>query len=119
MGLFYLLTLYAVLRGATSPRPWRWYALAVLCCALGMGCKEVMLSAPLVVLLYDRVFLCGSLRAVLCRRWGLYGDEAPRIYQQMITNPNRNLSGTGFGRNLIPGGFGGFGGFGGGGPFGP
>ena len=28
---------------------------AVAACALGMGCKEVMVSAPLVVLLYDRM----------------------------------------------------------------
>jgi Tfp pilus assembly protein PilF len=73
MGLFCLLTLYCVVRGATAPerRAW-WYAAAVLSCALGMGSKEVMVSAPLVVLLYDRIFLAGSVRTLLRERWPLY-----------------------------------------------
>jgi hypothetical protein len=33
---------------------WLWYAAAVLACLLGMACKEVMVTAPLIVLLYDR-----------------------------------------------------------------
>src|SRR5262249_12628893 len=54
MGLFYFLTLYCVLRGATALRfALGWYAAAVVACTLGMGCKEVMVSAPVLVLLYD------------------------------------------------------------------
>ena len=34
----------------------------MLACLLGMATKEVMVSAPLVVLLYDRTFLAGSFR---------------------------------------------------------
>ena len=49
-----------------------WYAAAVAACALGMGSKEVMVSAPLLVLLYDRTFIAGSFREALRRRWGLY-----------------------------------------------
>ena len=37
-----------------------------------MGCKEVAVSAPLVVLLYDRAFLAGSFREAWRRRRGLY-----------------------------------------------
>ena len=37
-----------------------WYAAAVLACLLGMATKEVMVTAPLVVLLFDRTFLAGS-----------------------------------------------------------
>ena len=37
-----------------------------------MGSKEVAISAPLVVLLYDRVFLSPSWREVFRRRWGFY-----------------------------------------------
>jgi tetratricopeptide (TPR) repeat protein len=37
-----------------------------------MATKEVMVSAPLVVLLYDRAFCAGSLRAAWRRRYGLY-----------------------------------------------
>jgi len=72
MGLFYLLTLYCFIRAESSPRPLLWHAAAVAACALGMGSKEVMVSAPLIVLLYDRSFIAGSFRAAMQRRRGLY-----------------------------------------------
>ncbi len=78
MGLFYLLTLYCVIRGATvvvmdsALRRRFWYAAAVTTCALGMVTKEVMFTAPVVVLLYDSVFLAGSLRRALSERRRLY-----------------------------------------------
>ncbi len=71
-GLFYLLTLYCMIRGAGVARPLWWYVTAVVACALGMGCKEVMVSAPLIVLLYDRVFLTRSFKDLFRRRWRLY-----------------------------------------------
>jgi len=37
-----------------------------------MACKEVMVTAPLIVLLYDRTFLAGSFAEAWRRRWGLY-----------------------------------------------
>ena len=37
-----------------------------------MATKEVMVSAPLIVLLYDRTFLAGSFREAWRRRWGLH-----------------------------------------------
>ena len=37
-----------------------------------MASKEVMVSAPLMVLLYDRAFLAGSFREALRRRRGVY-----------------------------------------------
>jgi tetratricopeptide (TPR) repeat protein len=72
MGLCYLLTLYALIRGAASERPRPWYAASVVACALGMGAKEVIATAPVVVLLYDRMFLSGSFRETFRRRGGLY-----------------------------------------------
>ncbi len=72
MGLFYLLTLYCVLRAAASPRRAWWYPGAVAACALGMGSKAVMVTAPVTVLLFDIVFLAGSPRRALQRRWPLY-----------------------------------------------
>lgn len=72
MGLFYLLVLYCVIRGATSRRPMPWYLAAVAACVLGMASKEVMATAPLVVLLYDRTFLAGSFREAWRRRYALY-----------------------------------------------
>jgi len=72
MGLFYLLTLYCVIRGAESDSPRLWYVLSVASCLLGMASKEVMVSAPLIVLLYDRTFLGGSFAEAWRRRWRLY-----------------------------------------------
>lgn len=50
MGFFYLLTLWASWRGWESRR---WRVVAVVACALGMGTKEAMVSAPLAVVLLD------------------------------------------------------------------
>lgn len=72
MGLFYLLTLFGAAGGLRSPQPRGWYGLAVGSCLLGMGCKEVMVSAPVVVLLYDRLLVAGSFRGALGKRRGFY-----------------------------------------------
>jgi tetratricopeptide (TPR) repeat protein len=45
-----------------------WFVLSFLSCLLGMTTKEVTVSAPVIVLLYDRTFLAGSFRAALRRR---------------------------------------------------
>jgi tetratricopeptide (TPR) repeat protein len=65
MGFFYLFTLYAFVRGADAeePRSARWRSASIAACALGMATKEVMASAPLLVLLFDRTFLAGSFGA--------------------------------------------------------
>jgi tetratricopeptide (TPR) repeat protein len=76
MGLFYLLTLYCFVRGAQSGEPRAWHLLSVLFCLLGMATKEVMVTAPLVVLAYDRTFLGGSLREAIRLRTGLYAGLA-------------------------------------------
>lgn len=72
MGLCYLLTLYCVARGAAAERSPAWYAAAVVACACGMLCKPVMVTAPIVVLLYDRAFLAGSVAGAWRARRGLY-----------------------------------------------
>jgi len=56
MGLFYLLTLYCAIRAAEDVRARAWTAGALVSCALGMATKEVMVTAPIVVWLWDRVF---------------------------------------------------------------
>jgi len=70
MGLFYLLTLYAAIRAGEGS--WPWQTASVVSCALGMASKEVMITAPLMVMLYDRVFLYPSLAEARRRRWPLY-----------------------------------------------
>ena len=74
MGLLYLLTVYLFVRG-TAPaaaHPRRWLALAFFSCLLGMAAKEVMVTAPLLVLLYDRTFVAGTFRAAWQRRRPFY-----------------------------------------------
>jgi protein O-mannosyl-transferase len=101
MTLFYLLTLYCVIRGdaaektiAAVPAAAKpqivpaaklhilpataklWYAAAWLACLLGMLTKEVMVTAPMVVLLYDYTFLSSSFRKAIRGRWWLYAGMA-------------------------------------------
>jgi protein O-mannosyl-transferase len=58
MGLFYLLTVYCFIRYAENGAGWGW--LSIGACLLGMATKEVMATAPVMVLLYDRTFVSGS-----------------------------------------------------------
>jgi hypothetical protein len=81
MGLFYLLTLYCSIRGGirdpgSGIRGIRgirkWEVASVLSCAAGMLCKESMVTAPVMVVLYDRVFMFESWRTAFRARRGLY-----------------------------------------------
>lgn len=76
MGLFYLLTLYGFVRSVDAPAPRRWQALSVAACLLGMGTKENMVSAPVLVLLLDRTFVAGSFADAWRRRRGFYAALA-------------------------------------------
>ncbi len=73
MGLFYLLTLYAFLRGATAERRagW-WFGLAVMACLLGTGTKEVIVTAPILALFLDRTFVAGSFATAGRQRWPVH-----------------------------------------------
>lgn len=77
-GLFYLLTLYASIRAmaADRGRSLRWELLAVATCALGMATKESMVTAPLIVLVYDAAFQSGSFGLALRSRARLYAGLA-------------------------------------------
>jgi uncharacterized protein HemY len=103
MGLFFLLTLYCVIRGSTSSGRRGWYGTAVVCCALGMGSKEVMVVAPLAVLLYDRVFLSGSLREALRARAALYAGLSGcwLVLVGLVASSYRSAS-AGFGLSVSP-----------------
>jgi tetratricopeptide (TPR) repeat protein len=81
VSFFYMMTLYCATRAwdvstsnddARRVPPGALYACAVIACALGMGSKEVMLTAPITIMLYDRAFLFeswGALWASRSRRW--------------------------------------------------
>ena len=75
MGMFYLATLYFSIRYWSTVRTATratWLVLATLACLSGMLSKEMMASAPVMVLLFDRTFVAGSLRRALSRSWPLY-----------------------------------------------
>jgi tetratricopeptide (TPR) repeat protein len=70
MGLFYLLTLYGFVRAVTAESRNCWLILSVVACLCGMATKQVMVTAPVLMLLYDRAFVSGSFRSALAnRRW--------------------------------------------------
>jgi tetratricopeptide (TPR) repeat protein len=102
VGFFYLATLYAVLRSSNSTRKVFWYGCAIAACFLGMASKEVMATAPVMVLLYDRAFLSGSFRKSLMQRWPLYvGLSATWVLLGLLVFLSSDRNGTvGFGHGV-------------------
>lgn len=74
-GVFYLLTLYCSIRALES-QAMPWGAAAVAATAIGLLAKEQVASAPIAVIIYDSVFLYGSLFVALRRRALFYGSLA-------------------------------------------
>lgn len=72
MGLFFLLTFYAFIRGATAGGKSLWKPVSVVFCALGMATKEVMVTAPVLLIIYDGIFLSNSWAGPL-KRWRWHG----------------------------------------------
>jgi tetratricopeptide (TPR) repeat protein len=103
VGLFYLLLLYCLVRGASSDRGVLWHALAVLTCTLGMASKEVMVSAPLVALAYHRIFVARSWKETRWR-WRLWLALAATWVLLAIVYPmSQNRGGSaGFGLGMTP-----------------
>lgn len=71
MGLFYLLSLYCFIRSNKNYSK-SWLILSIACCYLGSLCKEIIATAPLVILLYDRTFLSKSFLQSLKTKWQYY-----------------------------------------------
>lgn len=107
MGLFYLLTLYCCIRAggrATGEggRRKKWQVAAVSACAVGMACKESMVTAPVMVVLYDRIFVFDSFRTAFRVRRGLYGGLAATwlvLAWLMSSTPRTSV---GFGSDTTP-----------------
>jgi tetratricopeptide (TPR) repeat protein len=118
MAFVYLATLYCSLRywsqlplppgegrgeGALERQNFRrrvWLTLAVCACAAGMASKEVMVSAPLIVLLFERTFIAGSVANALRRSWPLYLGLAATLVLLLALNinaPRRHSAGFGLG----------------------
>jgi Flp pilus assembly protein TadD len=102
MTLFYLITIYASIRSIGAPRG-LWQAAAVIACVLGMACKESMVTAPLMVALYDRVFVFDSWRRTFRRRRSLYAGLASSwlVLAMLIWSGPRGLS-AGFSSDVSP-----------------
>jgi hypothetical protein len=102
--LFYLATMYCSMRywGAASPASrCSWLALATLACLAGAASKEVLVTAPLVVLLFEWTFFGRSLRELLRDSWPLYLGLAASwvlIIALQLGSP-RNVS-AGFGAGV-------------------
>jgi protein O-mannosyl-transferase len=105
MGLFYLTTLYCFARGAgAEARGTRlvWYTLSPLACLAGVGVKEVIVTAPIMVLLYDRTFFSGSFRAAWRRNWPLYLALAATWIPLGALMIGLSSRGVGFGTDVTP-----------------
>jgi tetratricopeptide (TPR) repeat protein len=104
MGLLYLLTLYAATKAIDEPSAAeRWITVAILTCAAGMATKESMVTAPIMVLIYDAVFGAGSVRAALRRRTSLYAGLAATWLLLLYLNIDGPRSGSaGFGTATSP-----------------
>ncbi|HVS51125.1 MAG TPA: tetratricopeptide repeat protein [Opitutaceae bacterium] len=70
-SLFYLLTLYAFVRGASGDSR-RWFVASGAACFVGVATKEMVATAPLVVWLYDACFVSDGAVAAWRRRAGFY-----------------------------------------------
>lgn len=69
MGMFYLATVYCAVRALEADggrQRSSWTAVAMIASALGMATKEVMVTAPLMVFLYDLAFVS---RGSVKRAW--------------------------------------------------
>jgi Flp pilus assembly protein TadD len=76
MALAYLGALACTARAWDGDRARQWRRRAVLCCAAGMASKEVMVSAPLVIVAFDWAYGGGSFRALLRERARFYAALA-------------------------------------------
>ena len=76
MALFFLLPVLRDPGSAVVGAAASWQVLAVVACALGMASKESMVTAPLIVALYDRTFEFNSWREALQTRKYFYSALA-------------------------------------------
>ena len=96
-GLFFLLTVYAAIRAWGDKAGWRWPVVAVLACWCGVACKELVVTAPVMVVLWDRSFVSPSFRAAFRQRGRLYlGLATSWILFGLLSRDTPFFSATGF-----------------------
>ena len=72
MGLCFLLTFYFAIRGWQSVAPQRWHLAAILSFLVGIGVKEVIIVAPILLFVYDLLFFHGDPKNAIKRSPLLY-----------------------------------------------
>lgn len=72
MGLFVLLSLYCFVVAQRSASPKLWLSISVVSCLLGLVTKEVAAVIPLLVIVYDRIYVAESWRDLFKQRRGYY-----------------------------------------------
>ena len=103
VSLCYLTTLYCILRAVEPGGNRRWLPVAWLACLLGMASKEVMVSAPLMLFLFDRTFAAGSFREAwrLRGRWHLAFASTWLLVAWLVVDSGGDRGGTsGFGQGV-------------------
>ena len=103
MALFFLLTLYASIRALDPAHRGVWTVTAILACLAGMGCKETMAAAPIIVLLYDRAFVFDTWAAGFhARRWLYAGLGATWIALAALISAGPRVHSAGFASGASP-----------------
>jgi Tfp pilus assembly protein PilF len=104
VAVFYLLTFYCFVRSVDSPREKWWQAGAIAACFFGVAAKEVMVTAPLLVLVYDRTLVAGTFHAAWAARRKFYaGMVASWILLAILMLCADQRGGTvGFGLGMSP-----------------
>jgi tetratricopeptide (TPR) repeat protein len=103
MGFFLLLTLYCAVRGFEQPEKWGWFAAAVASFLLGLGCKEVIAVALLVILVFDRLFCSRSMLEALRRHRALYlGLAGVFVLFVLVVGTRLRHAFTDIGRRMSP-----------------
>ena len=96
MGFFYLLSLYCFIKYKTNgPKNYIFACLSVIACFLGMGTKEVMVSAPIIILCYDYLVFSGTFKKTIQESKLLYiGLATSWIVLLCILATGENRGGT-------------------------
>lgn len=99
-GLFVLLTLYCAIRAVDGAGARLWSSGALASCALGVGTKEVAVVGPLLVVVWDWIFLAETTAARAWpswwrRRWPLYAGLSATCLLLVYTEPGARSKSVG------------------------
>ena len=97
MGLFYFLTFYGFIRGYESGVNRTWLIISSCSCLAGAMTKEIIATAPLLILLYDRFFISSSFAAGLKKHFIYYSSLAPSwVIISLVSFRSLGLRSVGF-----------------------